>query len=109
MTPALSRLAKLTCQQIPASPNLPLIFAGALALGLGNGALASILAELMARRVRGPADLNDLTSVPLIAVVKASKRHRRLLPAGLGLRLGRVANDAQRPPEPFDRDTRKAV
>jgi succinoglycan biosynthesis transport protein ExoP len=57
----------------PSFPNKPLIFIGALFLGLVTGAEAAVLTELMARRVRGPEDLSEILDVPLIAVIDRSK------------------------------------
>ena len=57
----------------PSFPNKPLIFIGALLLGLATGIQAAVLTELMASRVRGPDDLRALDDVPLIAVIARPK------------------------------------
>jgi succinoglycan biosynthesis transport protein ExoP len=57
----------------PSFPNKPLIFIGALILGLVSGSEAAVLTELIARRVRGPQDLSEISDVPLIAVIDRSK------------------------------------
>ncbi len=58
----------------PAFPNWWLIIPGSLALGLGVGVLVALLAELFARKVRGPEDLQSTLDVPLLAVIMAPPR-----------------------------------
>lgn len=53
----LTLLGAATAPDKPKFPNWPLIFFGALGLGLVLGVLAAVLAELLARRVRSTDDL----------------------------------------------------
>lgn len=55
----------------PSFPNVPLIVAGSLGLGLAMGLLMALLVEFMGRRIRGPEDLQALEEAPLLAVVSA--------------------------------------
>jgi succinoglycan biosynthesis transport protein ExoP len=59
----------------PAFPNVPLIVAGSLGLGLAMGVLVALLVELMGRRVRGPEDLLSFEDAPLLAVISTPTRH----------------------------------
>ncbi len=69
----LTVLGPAAAPQKPKFPNKPLIFGGALGLGLASGVLAGLLAELLGRRVRGPEDLKSI-DVPVLAIVPATER-----------------------------------
>jgi succinoglycan biosynthesis transport protein ExoP len=62
--------------QTPSFPNKILILPGSAAAGLGIGLLVALLLELLARRVRGPEDLQHIEGLPLIAVVAAPDKVR---------------------------------
>lgn len=59
--------------QAPSFPNLPLIFAGAISLGLVLGVSVALLIELLWRRIRSGKDLEQASSAPLLAIVASSK------------------------------------
>ncbi|HEY7900236.1 MAG TPA: hypothetical protein VIC25_03525, partial [Caulobacteraceae bacterium] len=67
----LTPLASASVPKTPAFPNKMLIFPGALAMGLALGVLASLIMELLARRVRGPEDLAGSVNVPLLGTIAA--------------------------------------
>jgi len=60
-------LGNAVAPKSPAFPNIPLVMIGAIALGLGIGIALAILVELLARKVRGPADLN-LPGIPMLGM-----------------------------------------
>lgn len=64
----LTLLGSAVAPSSPTFPNWPLIIIGSLALGIGLGIAASLVTELMSRRVRGPEDLR-LPDVPVIGVM----------------------------------------
>lgn len=63
----MSFLGDAVAPKAPAFPNVPLVMIGAIALGLGLGIMLAVLVELLARKVRGPADL-DLPGIPLLGM-----------------------------------------
>ncbi len=63
----MSFLGNAVAPRDPSFPNIPLIMIGAIALGLGLGILLAVLAELLARKVRGPADL-ELPGIPMLGM-----------------------------------------
>jgi uncharacterized protein involved in exopolysaccharide biosynthesis len=67
--PSATLLGAATTPTSPASPNKPLILAGALGFGLAFGVLLALLLELLNRRVRGIEDMAVVTQVPLLAVI----------------------------------------
>lgn len=64
----LTVLGSAVTPQQPTFPNIPLIFGGAIVLGLGTGVFIGLLVELFARRVRGAEDLKGLQA-PVLAIV----------------------------------------
>jgi uncharacterized protein involved in exopolysaccharide biosynthesis len=89
----LSPMGGATVPPHPDFPNKPLIVLGSLALGLGMGVLVALLAELLARRVRGAEDLQSLIDAPVLGVISGPARARtRTLPR----RLPGQANSAMR-------------
>jgi len=60
----------------PAFPKKPLIIGGSTFLGFAVGILSAILAELMARRVRGIEELQQALDVPVMAVVAEGRPGR---------------------------------
>ena len=65
----------------PISPNVPLLFAGAIAVGLGIGGGLVFLLAYLDQAVRRPEDLEALVGVPTLAaipsIVRAEDRRRR--------------------------------
>jgi uncharacterized protein involved in exopolysaccharide biosynthesis len=59
-------------------PNKPLIFGGALGLGMALGVLVGLLLELFGRRVRSAEDLKTIDA-PLLAVVPLSRTQKEAL------------------------------
>ncbi|HWY61114.1 MAG TPA: Wzz/FepE/Etk N-terminal domain-containing protein [Rhizomicrobium sp.] len=57
----------------PYFPNIPLIVAGSLMLGLLNGALLVLLVEFLNRKVRGIEDLLSMLNLPVLAIVVAPR------------------------------------
>ncbi|MGI4878827.1 MAG: GumC family protein [Janthinobacterium lividum] len=53
----------------PSFPNVPLILALGVMVGLAFGVVAGIAAEMLKRRVRGPEDLARASKVPVLAVI----------------------------------------
>jgi len=72
----LTVLGAAVTPQKPKFPNNPLIFGGALGLGLGSGVLIALLVELLGRRVRGLEDLKAIDA-PVLAVVPTRKKAAR--------------------------------
>jgi uncharacterized protein involved in exopolysaccharide biosynthesis len=64
-----SVLSEAITPRAPAFPNKPLIFGGALGIGVAIGLFLSLLIELFRRRVRGIEDLHHGMHVPLLAVI----------------------------------------
>jgi capsular polysaccharide biosynthesis protein len=62
--------------QEPVFPNKALVFAGALAGGLGGGVVLSLLLEFLARRVRGAEDLESLVDAPMLAVIRRTPQKK---------------------------------
>ena len=60
----------------PKFPNKPLIFGGALGLGIGLGVFVGLLVELFARRVRGVEDLRSIDP-PILAIVPSATLGKR--------------------------------
>ena len=52
----------------PSSPKIPLILIGAFGFGLGLGIVASLIVELLRRKVRGPEDLR-IEGVPILGMM----------------------------------------
>ena len=71
----LTLLGDAVVPQDPSFPNHPLIFIGALAGGLGLGALASLAMELFWRRVRGVEELR-LVNVPVLGAMGDTSHDR---------------------------------
>lgn len=67
----LSLLGSAVAPSSPSFPKIPLMVAGAIALGLSLGAGLSILVELLFRKVRGPSDLEAL-GVPLLGIASVA-------------------------------------
>jgi uncharacterized protein involved in exopolysaccharide biosynthesis len=65
----ISVLSEAVTPRAPAFPNKPLIFGGALGIGVAIGVFLSLLIELFRRRVRGVEDLQHGMHVPLLAVI----------------------------------------
>jgi uncharacterized protein involved in exopolysaccharide biosynthesis len=74
----LTVLGSAVAPQAPAFPNKPLIFGGALGLGVGLGVLVGLLVELFARKVRGVEDLRSIDP-PVLAIVPSAARAKRAL------------------------------
>ena len=72
----LAILGPSTVGSVPVFPKVPLIVGGSLVLGLAVGVLSALLAEMLARRVRGLEDLRDAIGVPLLAVIPAEHLRR---------------------------------
>lgn len=68
----------------PVFPNEPLMLVGAFGFGLGLGVLLALLAELLARRVRGVEDLTGSVHVPVLVVISSTRDQKLLEPAGAG-------------------------
>ena len=66
----LTPLGPAVVPNIPKFPNWSLIIPGSLGLGLAVGLMVALLAELFARRVRGPEDLQSAVDAPLLAIVE---------------------------------------
>lgn len=62
-------LSEAVSPRNPTFPNKPLIFGGALALGLAVGLMLSLILEFLQRRVRGVDDLQKSFDVPVLAVI----------------------------------------
>ncbi|MCW6532767.1 MULTISPECIES: GumC family protein [Sphingomonas] len=75
----LTLLGNATEPTSPIFPKWPLVIAGSLGLGFLFGLLLSMLVELLARRVRGPEDLN-IAGVPVVGIMasNAPPTRRRL-------------------------------
>jgi uncharacterized protein involved in exopolysaccharide biosynthesis len=80
-------LGPATVANEPAFPKKPLIIIGSIGLGLAMGVMSALLAELLARRLRSPEDLQNAIDVPLLAVIPAERLRRG------GRRLGLVATE----------------
>jgi uncharacterized protein involved in exopolysaccharide biosynthesis len=74
----LTVLGAAVTPQAPTFPNKPLIFGGALGLGLMSGLLVGLLVELFARRVRGVEDLRSIEP-PVLAIVPLAAGTKRSL------------------------------
>lgn len=72
----LTVLGSAVTPQSPTFPNKPLIFGGAVGLGLGLGVLVGLLVEFFGRRVRGAEDLRSVDA-PVLAVVPAGAATKR--------------------------------
>jgi len=63
----------------PASPNKPLLLAGALMLGLIGSYLIVALSEILDRRVYRPEDVEELAGIPILATLpRVARRHASL-------------------------------
>lgn len=69
-------LGDAVAPQSPSFPNMPLIIIGSIGLGLGMGVLASLLIELLYRKVRCVEDLR-LASVPVLGAMAAQEKQPR--------------------------------
>jgi uncharacterized protein involved in exopolysaccharide biosynthesis len=69
----LSILGHATTPSAPSFPNMMLIVPGSTILGFVFGVLVSLLAELLARKVRGVEDLETLEYARVIAVIPSPK------------------------------------
>lgn len=58
-----------TGSRTPAFPNIPLIMALSIGAGLALGLMAALIAEFIARRIRGPEDLAYAAGVPVFATI----------------------------------------
>ena len=65
-----------TVGDTPAFPKKPLVLGGSAFLGLAVGVLSAILAEMMARRVRGIEELQSTVDVPVMAVIAEGRPGR---------------------------------
>lgn len=70
-------LSEAVTPRSPSFPKKPLIFGGALGLGVGVGLFLSLLVELLRRRVRGVEDLQNSFEVPLLAVISTQDASHR--------------------------------
>lgn len=68
----LTVLGNAVAPEDPESPNVPLILFGSLAAGFGMGILASLLIELLSRRVRGVEDM-AVANAPVIGAMSRVK------------------------------------
>jgi polysaccharide biosynthesis transport protein len=75
----LEALGPAVASRFPVFPNKSLIAIGSLGLGLGTGVLASLLAELLGRRIRGVEDLTSAIDAPLLAVIGPTRGPRPML------------------------------
>ncbi len=75
----------------PSFPNIPLVLTGAIAFGLGLGVLLGLLVELLNRRVRSDADLEDSARAPVFAIVGVQRN-----PDGIVNKLIRIIDRRQR-------------
>ena len=70
--------------QSPVFPNKPLIIGASIPLGAGLGLLIALLLEFVGQRIRGPDDLANVLSAPVLGVIQprrpARKGWRSLLP-----------------------------
>ena len=82
----IASLGDAATPQNPSFPNKPLIFGGALGLGMALGVLLSLLLELFGRRVRSVEDLQSSIDAPILAVVDASRSA-----SSRGIRVPRVS------------------
>ena len=76
--PGLTPLGPATASGKPVFPNVPLILAGSLALGLAVGICSALLAEMLARRVRSAEDLQAAIDAPVLAVIPRHRTKRQL-------------------------------
>jgi uncharacterized protein involved in exopolysaccharide biosynthesis len=72
----LTVLGAAVAPQSAVFPNKPLIFGGALGLGIGLGVFVGLLVELFARRVRGVEDLRSIDP-PVLAIVPSAAAAKR--------------------------------
>jgi uncharacterized protein involved in exopolysaccharide biosynthesis len=79
-TADLTALGTATVPPSPTFPNVPLIIAGAIVLGLGMGGAVALLAELLARRVRAADDLEAAIDAPMLAVISGPAKTSRATP-----------------------------
>lgn len=70
----LTILGHATTPSAPSFPNMMLIVPGSTILGFVFGILVSLLIELLARKVRGVEDLQNLEYARVIAVIPSSRR-----------------------------------
>ena len=63
----------------PASPNKPLLLAGALLLGVIGAYLIVALSEILDRRLYRPEDVEDLTEIPVLATLPRVSRRQASL------------------------------
>lgn len=70
-TVGISALGDPVGSTTPTYPNIPQILILGAVAGLGLGILTALIAEFMARRVRGPEDLAFATGGPVLAIVGA--------------------------------------
>ncbi len=73
----------------PASPNLVINLGSSVVLGLALGCACAVLAEKRDHRIRSVFDLEALTTVPLLAVVRPGNGPRRVASGSGVLRLSR--------------------
>jgi uncharacterized protein involved in exopolysaccharide biosynthesis len=69
----LTLLSDAAVPATPSFPDIPFVIAGSLALGLLNGGLLALLAELLNRKVRGMEDLLSILNLPVLATIEATR------------------------------------
>jgi uncharacterized protein involved in exopolysaccharide biosynthesis len=72
----LTKLGPATTPKSPSFPNYLLIIPGSIFLGLAVGVLVSLLAELLARRIRSVEDAESVHDVHVIAVIPSPETTR---------------------------------
>jgi succinoglycan biosynthesis transport protein ExoP len=77
----LTILGPASTPKSPSFPNMSLIVPGSIALGLAVGVLVALLAELLARRVRGIEDIELIKDIHVIAIIPSPASAR----AGSGI------------------------
>jgi succinoglycan biosynthesis transport protein ExoP len=92
VTSGLTPLGVATTGKQPSFPNRPLIFGGALILGVGMGVGLALLTELLGRRVRSVDDLAAAAHAPMFAVIPTERKVRRGVGTTRGASGGRPAS-----------------